>query len=111
MARQAMRRPHLWRRLRWRARIVWWTRMTKYWLLRIASWLVPLVPFAIARPLAEWGGTLAWMLSPGARRRVERNLRHIPALIEDPARLQRASRGVFQATSLNYLDFLRGSHL
>lgn len=85
--------------------------MTKYWLLRIASWLVPLIPFVIARPLTELAGTVTWMLSPGARRRVERNLRHIPALIEDPARLQRASRGVFQATSLNYLDFLRGAHL
>ena len=86
-------------------------RMTKYWLLRIASWLVPLVPFAIAQPLAELGGTLAWMLASGARRRVERNLRHIPALREDPATLQRAARGVFQATSLNYLDFFRGRHL
>jgi KDO2-lipid IV(A) lauroyltransferase len=85
--------------------------MTKYWLLRIASWLVPLVPFVIARPLAELGGTLAWMLASGTRRRVERNLRHIPALIEDPAALQRAARGVFQATSLNYLDFFRGARL
>lgn len=86
-------------------------RMTKYWLLRIASWLVPLVPFAIARPLAELAGTLTWMLASGTRRRVERNLRHIPALREDPAALQRAARGVFQATSLNYLDFFRGRHL
>lgn len=85
--------------------------MTKYWLLRIASWIVPLVPFAIAWPLAKWAGTLAWAFSPKARRRVERNLRHIPALIEDPAALQRAARGVFQTTSLNYLDFLRGRHL
>src|SRR5262245_21927839 len=92
-------------------KITWWMPMTKYWLFRLAAWLVPLVPAAAARPLAMLGGTLTWMLAPGMRRRVERNLRHIPSLIEDPAALQRAARGVFQTACLNYLDFLRGAHL
>jgi lauroyl/myristoyl acyltransferase len=85
--------------------------MMKYWLFRIAAWLVPLVPMWIARPLAQLAGTLAWATAPDMRRRVERNLRHIPALMEDPAALHRAAQGVFQAASLNYLDFFRGAHL
>jgi lauroyl/myristoyl acyltransferase len=59
----------------------------------------------------EASGALAWRFSPKARQRVERNLRHIPALIDNPVALQRAARGVFQTTSLNYLDFLRGRRL
>ena len=82
--------------------------MTKYWLFRIAARLIPLIPIAIARPLAIAAGTLIWLLAPALRRRAERNLRHIPALAEHPDRLYAATRGVFQHMALNYLDFFRG---
>ncbi len=73
--------------------------MAKYWLFRFAAWLVPLVPLVLARPLVQFGGTLAWVLAPGMRRRVERNQRHLPTPIEDPAALHRAARGVFQTAA------------
>lgn len=85
--------------------------MAKYWAFRIAAAIIPLAPMGIARPLASALGVLIWALAPGTRERVERNLRHIPALANDPRRLHFAARGVFQTMALNYLDFFRGAHL
>jgi KDO2-lipid IV(A) lauroyltransferase len=85
--------------------------MVKYWLFRIATLVVPRVPLALARPLTALAGFLAWALAGEARRRVERNLAHVPALASHPRELRRATRGVFHHTALNYLDFLRGPHL
>ena len=48
-----------------------------------------------------------WALAPGARRRAESALRHIPALAQDNARCAQAVRGVFQHLALNYLDLFR----
>ncbi|MGH2514327.1 MAG: lysophospholipid acyltransferase family protein [Ktedonobacterales bacterium] len=85
--------------------------MAKYWALRIAAIVVPLIPAGIARRGAWALGVLLYTLAPGTRRRVERNLRHVPGLAMDPVRLHRAVRGVFCHTALNYLDFFRGPHL
>ncbi|HLJ79899.1 MAG TPA: lysophospholipid acyltransferase family protein [Ktedonobacterales bacterium] len=85
--------------------------MAKYWALRIAAIVVPLIPVWIARPGAWALGLIMWALAPGARRRAERNLRHVPGLAMDPVRLHRAVQGVFCHTALNYLDFFRGPHL
>lgn len=85
--------------------------MAKYRIFRVAAALVPLVPIWLAWPAAVAIGSLLWALAGGARQRVERNLRHIPALANDPARLQQAARGAFQQMALNYLDFLRGPHI
>lgn len=82
--------------------------MVKYRLFRIAAFLVPLAPIWLSWPLAVAVGALLWLVAGDSRRRVERNLRHIPALSNDPARLSRAARGVFQHMALNYLDFFRG---
>jgi len=49
-----------------------------------------------------------WAFARGSQQQVQRNLRHIPALANDPARLYWATRGVFQHAALNYLDFFRG---
>lgn len=85
--------------------------MAKYWALRIAAAVVPLIPVWIARPGAWALGLVMWALAPATRRRVERNLRHVPGLAKDPVRLHRAVQGVFCHTALNYLDFFRGPHL
>ncbi|HLZ25524.1 MAG TPA: lysophospholipid acyltransferase family protein [Ktedonobacterales bacterium] len=85
--------------------------MAKYWALRIAAVVVPLIPLWIARPGAWALGLVIWALAPGTRRRVERNLRHVPGLAMDPVQLHRAIQGVFCHTALNYLDFFRGPHL
>ncbi|GAC1449353.1 MAG: hypothetical protein PVSMB4_07430 [Ktedonobacterales bacterium] len=55
----------------------------KYWTFRIAAVLVPWVPLMLARPIAHLIGLALWALLPGARRRVETNLRHIPSLAAD----------------------------
>jgi lauroyl/myristoyl acyltransferase len=73
--------------------------------------LVPRIPLVIARPLFALIGALTWVFAGETRRRAERNLRHIPALAADAARLQAAVRAVFVTSALNYLDFLRGRHL
>jgi KDO2-lipid IV(A) lauroyltransferase len=83
----------------------------KYWLFRLATMLVPRIPVVLARPLFELAGLLAWALSGKARRRVERNLRHVPTLASHPRQLRQATRGVFRHTALNYLDFLCGAHI
>src|SRR5262249_40048983 len=85
--------------------------IVKYWLFRSAAAVVPLVPMRLARPLFTAIGVLAWFFAGEARSRVERNLRHIPALAINAGRLQQASRGVFITSALNYLDFLRGRRL
>lgn len=85
--------------------------MGKYALLLFASWLVPLLPARVARPLAEWIGLAAWAAAPATRRRVAANLRHVPGLARDTARLRWATRSIFRHAALNYVDFLRGSHL
>lgn len=85
--------------------------MLRYWAFRIAAWVVPAIPMGIARPLAVALGTLLWALAGGQRQSVTANLRHVPSLAGDEARLRGAVRGVFQHLVLNYLDFFRGAHL
>jgi lauroyl/myristoyl acyltransferase len=85
--------------------------MTKYWMWRVAAAVVPRIPVALARPLFIAVGMLAWALAGETRRRAERNLRHVPSLAANTARLQAAVRGVFITSALNYLDFLRGRSL
>jgi lauroyl/myristoyl acyltransferase len=85
--------------------------MVKYWVFRSAAVLVPRIPIQISRPLASFASFFIWALVRGSQRQVQRNLRHIPALADDPERLYWATRGVFQHLALNYLDFFRGSHI
>lgn len=85
--------------------------MGKYWALRIAAAIVPLIPRWLAEPAASAIGLLMWAVAGETRRRVERNLRHVPSVAHDPKRLRWATRGVFRHAALNYLDFLRGRRL
>jgi KDO2-lipid IV(A) lauroyltransferase len=85
--------------------------MMTYWVLRLGAAIVPRIPLALARPLFTLIGTLAWIFAGESRRRAERNLRHVPSLASNTARLHAAVRGVFITSALNYLDFLRGRSL
>lgn len=85
--------------------------MGKYWALRIAAAIVPLIPRWLAEPTASAIGLLMWAAAGETRRRVERNLRHVPTVAGDPRRLRWATRGVFRNAALNYLDFLRGPRI
>lgn len=85
--------------------------MAKLRLFRLAAAIIPLIPLWLAYPGARLIGRLIWAFGGERRRRVERNLRHIPTLMSDPVALQHAARGVFEHMTLNYLDFLRGSRL
>jgi KDO2-lipid IV(A) lauroyltransferase len=85
--------------------------MTKLRAFRLAGAIVPLIPMWLAYPGARFIGMVIWAFHGRLRRRVERNLRHVPTLVSDPVALQRATRGVFEHMVLNYLDFLRGPHL
>ena len=85
--------------------------MAKLRAFRLAAAIVPFIPMWLAYPLAQLIGRVLWAFGGRLRRRVERNLRHIPALANDPVALSRAARGVFEHMVLNYLDFLRGPHL
>jgi phosphatidylinositol dimannoside acyltransferase len=85
--------------------------MAKLRAFRLAGAIIPLIPMWLAYPGARLIGMVIWALNGKLRRRVERNLRHVPTLVSNPVALHRATRGVFEHTVLNYLDFLRGSHL
>ncbi len=85
--------------------------MVKYWLFRSAAVMVPLIPIQISRPAVSFASFFIWAFSRNTRQQVQRNLRHIPELANDPARLYWATRGVFQSTALNYLDFFRGPRI
>lgn len=85
--------------------------MARYGAFRLAAATIPRVPYAIARPAAVGLGSLLWLAARGARRRVERNLAHVPRLAAYPSELRRAARGVFVTMALNYLDFFRGARL
>ncbi len=79
----------------------------KYRLFQAGAAVVPRTPYWLAYPLVVGGATLAWALAGSLRRRVAANLAHIPALAANPQRLRWATRGVFVASALNYLDFFR----
>lgn len=85
--------------------------MLKYRIFRSATVIVPLIPIRISRPLVSFASFFVWAFARNAGQRVQRNLRHIPTLANDPARLYWATRGVFQHAALNYLDFFRGPSL
>jgi KDO2-lipid IV(A) lauroyltransferase len=83
----------------------------KYWAFRALAFVTPLTPLWLTQRIAMAAGALVWLCAVPLRRRAARNLRHVPVLAADPARLQRATRGVFITLALNYLDFFRGRYV
>ncbi len=83
----------------------------KYACFRAAAWLAPRVPGGLARGAGRLAGLIMWALAPGARRRADASLRHIPALACDDRRRAWAVRQVFRHLVLNYLDLFRVPHL
>lgn len=85
--------------------------MAKLRAFRLAAAIIPFIPLWLVYPGARLVGMILWTFGGQLRRRVERNLRHVPTLASDPVALSRAARGVFENMALNYVDFLRGPHL
>ncbi|MGO8950867.1 MAG: lysophospholipid acyltransferase family protein [Ktedonobacterales bacterium] len=85
--------------------------MLKYRIFRSAAVIIPLIPIRISRPVVSFASFFVWAFARTTGQQVQRNLRHVPTLANDPARLYWATRGVFQHAALNYLDFFRGPSL
>jgi lauroyl/myristoyl acyltransferase len=85
--------------------------MAKYYAFRVAAAITPRLPPRLLYGAASLAGLLFWAFSPKLRERAARNLSHVPTLAADQQALARAVRGVFFYSVLNYLDFLRDTHL
>ena len=79
--------------------------MAKLRAFRLAAAIIPFIPLWLVYPGARLIGMILWTFGGQLRRRVERNLRHVPTLASDPVALSRAARGVFENMVLNYVDF------
>ncbi|HEU5347702.1 MAG TPA: hypothetical protein VFU63_03720, partial [Ktedonobacterales bacterium] len=66
--------------------------MGKLRAFRLAAAIVPFIPMWLAYPGARLVGMILWAFGGQLRRRVERNLRHVPTLINDPVAHHRAAR-------------------
>ncbi|MBM2827049.1 MAG: hypothetical protein HW403_1113, partial [Dehalococcoidia bacterium] len=81
--------------------------MIKYLLFKLASIVVPWLPYPVAHAVSAFAGELAYLLAAGPRRAVTSNLRHILGSSASPAETARIARGVFRTQTLNYLDMFR----
>lgn len=81
----------------------------KYRLFVLAAAVLPRVPLWLAQAAGRAAAWCVWLGARRTRQRVTANLRHIPTLKADPARLRRSTRGVFVSATLNYVDFFRGA--
>lgn len=81
--------------------------MLKYWLFRLASFALPLLPASVCYGLASLPGDLAYLLAPGARNVVCCNMRQALGPTADERRVRRAARQVFRNAVKNYVDLFR----
>src|SRR5579875_2066013 len=78
--------------------------MNKTLLFRLAFRWLPHVPRGLVRGAVEAAALGAYAFAATTRRRVRRNLRHIPTLAANPLALERATRRAFRFLMLNYMD-------
>lgn len=81
--------------------------MLKYWLFRLASFVLPLLPASVCYGLASLSGDLTYLLAPGARNVVCCNMRQALGPTADERRVRRAARQVFRNAAKNYVDLFR----
>ncbi len=79
--------------------------MITYWILRLASALVPKVPRRLALRIAAWLGLVAAHIAP-SRHAVRENLRHVLESTEVAADLESLVRSVFRTQAQNYADLM-----
>lgn len=82
--------------------------MALYWIIRFASVLARIVPLRVSYPLARAGGTIAYYLWRGGRRRSIGNMLHV---VDGDARLaRRHARRSFGNYAVYLVDFVRLVH-
>ncbi len=81
--------------------------MWRYWLFRIAAWLVQHLPVTVCYGAAWLGGWLGYRLAAGARTAITANLRHVLGPDASEAALRRAALGAFRTSAYNYIDMFR----
>ena len=82
-----------------------------YSLYRLAGILARLLPPRLAYWSAGWGGGLAYRLSPGLRRTVGDNMRHVLGPDATEAQVQAHVRGICTNMLKNYYDLFRADRL
>ncbi len=78
-----------------------------YYFLRLAAKIARLVPLPLGYFLAGCAGTAVFFLSPGHRRIIDDNLRHIPGVGPDRGKRRRLVRNVLKTMAGNYVDLTR----
>lgn len=81
--------------------------MVTYYLFRLLSFLVPLLPVSLAYWLADCTGELGYAIGRRARANVESNLRHVLGPQTKPEQLRALAREAFRTQARNYLDLFR----
>ena len=79
--------------------------MALYWALRLAGWVVRLLPLRVSYALARPAGMAAFYLWRGGRRRCIRNMLHVAA--SDASLARRHARRSFAYYAAYLVDFLR----
>jgi lauroyl/myristoyl acyltransferase len=78
--------------------------MNKTAIFRLGFRWLPRVPLPLVRGVASTVAFFTWASSANLRRRVQRNLAHIPTLAANPPALRRATFRAFQNLFQNYVD-------
>jgi KDO2-lipid IV(A) lauroyltransferase len=83
--------------------------MIAYLLIRLATWLVRIVPTHWGISLTRWIGRAVYRVSPLAEASRD-NARHVLGPQADPAQVSRVAQQAFENRVLNYYDMLRLSN-
>jgi len=78
--------------------------MVTYYLFRVLSILVPLLPIGFAYWLADRLGELAYRFGGAARASVRRNLQHVLGPGAEPSQVEHLARRAFRTQARNYVD-------
>jgi len=81
--------------------------MLQYYLYKVCSLVLPLLPAQVGFSLASLAGYLLYYISSGKRRVVKANLRQVLGVDASDRDIGRIAREVFQNSAKNYFDVLR----
>jgi lauroyl/myristoyl acyltransferase len=83
----------------------------RYSLLRLVILISRYFPVRLGNFLADCGGTAFFLLSPGRRKTVTENLKHILKTEDEAQKIREKSRQVFKNVGRNYFDLTRLSRI
>lgn len=80
-----------------------------YYLFRIASIVIPRIPYRYIPLLSRWVGWFAWIVAVGARKQATENITHVlqdrdRSGVVDRREVQRTVQGIFRNSVRNYLE-------